>query len=175
MFCNYCGKEIDDDSRFCRHCGKSSDHAPGQAIISAPFPPVERRKRKTSPVAKTVIASFILLIAAILVVVITAPEGPAQSAGPELTDDGQTKIACYCAKSYGDIYPVLNAYRNDDTRAMQGLLIRGNALNLDEGVKVHKLVEDHGVVDVSIESGFHSGESCYVPYRFIQWEYALGK
>lgn len=22
MYCKYCGKQIDDDSRFCNHCGK---------------------------------------------------------------------------------------------------------------------------------------------------------
>ena len=34
MFCVYCGKTIDDDSKFCVYCGKRFDTAPGAGTYS---------------------------------------------------------------------------------------------------------------------------------------------
>lgn len=163
MFCDRCGQQIDDESRFCRHCGKSW-RQPAPPVVAAPAVSVQPRTRNTRNLGKGIIAACILLMAGALIVGTGSREQD-----KAVSDYGRTKIACYCAKSYDDIYPLLTAYQNEDVAALYGLIVRGQALSLDQGVKVHKILEDHGVIDVSIESGFHSGETCNVPYRFIEW------
>ena len=36
MFCTYCGKQIDDDSRFCCHCGKEAEPMIKKVIENKP-------------------------------------------------------------------------------------------------------------------------------------------
>ena len=41
MFCKYCGKEIEDNSRFCAYCGQQQD------IVSAPDPDALEKKNNS--------------------------------------------------------------------------------------------------------------------------------
>ena len=87
---------------------------------------------------------------------------------PPISKSGVTKLTCYCATDYGSVSSVLSAYKDSDVAALAGLISRGKAMKLDQGTKVYIAGRDQGVHTVLIESGFHSGEKCYICGRFVE-------
>jgi len=77
------------------------------------------------------------------------------------------KVTCYCATDYDDAGDILRAYHDQDTPALAGLLMRGKAIELASGTKVH-VVNREDVEAILIESGFHSGERCYIWHKFVE-------
>ena len=101
-------------------------------------------------------------------VISTEQSAPAASTARSSAGETTIRLTCYCALSYDDVFPVLEAYAHNDAEALYGLLSRGKAIELKEGTRVYAGSPDRGgAVRVSIESGFHSGESCYVRHKFV--------
>jgi hypothetical protein len=97
-----------------------------------------------------------------------ATEGPFSYGSSELRKDAETRLACYCATDYNSIGPVLRAYKDSDVVALAGLIDRGKAIELAKGTRVYVVGREDGVATVLVESGYHSGQKCYVWGKFIQ-------
>lgn len=66
MFCNQCGKSIDDDSRFCRHCGAPQAQTPVEAIDSSEAVP-QPDAGKSSKVGPAIGFGLILILLVLFV------------------------------------------------------------------------------------------------------------
>lgn len=99
---------------------------------------------KSSKANRRLVTGIIVFCAACLLTFsalwVTAPPSP--PAPPEPSKYGWTKFGCVCAKSYEYLGSVLEAYRSEDASALEGLIVRGQALNLADGVKVYRLAKD---------------------------------
>jgi hypothetical protein len=97
-----------------------------------------------------------------------ATDGPFTYGTPAPRTNAQTRLTCYGATDYDSIGPVLRAYQDSDAVALSGLLGRGKAIELAKGTHVYVEGIEAGVATVMVESGYRSGEKCYVWGRFIE-------
>jgi hypothetical protein len=86
----------------------------------------------------------------------------------EAATNGSIILTCFCVYKFEDVYSLVNAMREGDAEAIEGLVRRNKAITLEKDVKVRFIDRYSGMATVSIESGFHSGENCKLPESFIQ-------
>ena len=91
-----------------------------------------------------------------------------QSGGTEPSSDKTVQLTSYCALSFDDVGSLLGVYAHSDAEALAGLLARGKVIELKKGTKVFVAGEDNGVDTVLVESGFHSGEKCWIWGKFVR-------
>src|SRR5690348_3112109 len=116
MYCGNCGAEV--RSAFCNVCGARAVQP--ETVQTAATPRTFAERHQFGTVVMTAAVCFVALL---IVVAKIMPADPPKY--------GRTKIGSVCAKSAEDVWSVLNAYQNQDARALQGLIMRGQALELD--------------------------------------------
>lgn len=130
-----------------------------------------KTRTRTSRWSDLLMVGFAILLAVLVMLVINAYKshnGTLSSASaPSASTTGNTKLTCYCATSYDSVVPLFRAYASSDASALYGLISRAKAIQLNEGTRVHVLDSDNGVAAVLVESGFHSGERCWIWEKFI--------
>jgi hypothetical protein len=97
-----------------------------------------------------------------------ATEGPFTDKPPAPRTEAQTRLTCYCATDYDSIGLVLRAYKDSDAEVLAGLIVRGKAIELAKGTHVYVAGREDGVATVLVESGYHSGQKCYLWGKFIE-------
>lgn len=109
MFCNNCGKEIAENTKFCNHCGASQEAAPApvqQVPVATPAPQTAPAKNNTLLIA--IIAAVAVIVIAVVVVFalsgnnddtpVTGSSVPANSSSvdsgstPDSSNDAQSTV-----------------------------------------------------------------------------------
>jgi hypothetical protein len=141
-------------TRFCTHCGNENTTS---AIASQPI----RRSR----VKRNIWIGAICTVFALLMIAGANQQHTSDTPAP--SQSATTKFGCVCAVELEDVGLVLRAYSNSDVRALYGLISRGKAIELEQGVKIHVGTRDNGIAGALVESGVHTGEHCWLPERSI--------
>jgi hypothetical protein len=123
-------------------------------------------KSHTTPKRREAINVFMILVGALaLLVLLTAGQNPHVVKHQVVADF--TLAPCLCATSLEDAGSVLAAYSMSDSTTLTGLVARGKAFSLTEGVQLHILSRGDRISRVRIESGTHTGEHCWIPAGLI--------
>jgi hypothetical protein len=159
MFCEDCGTQLGDGDQFCRKCGSGVGASRSVTAFAAP--------QKRSKAFWFLGLPLAILVCMWLLGTVLIDTGLDKKLTQE-SHTAKTRSTTYCALEMEDIYPLIKAYRDKDASALYGLIQRGKVLELQEGVEVQTFYTENGVARISVESGLHSGQRCFVPKAAIQ-------
>ena len=86
---------------------------------------------------------------------------------------GTFPIAWFCATERLGATKIYVALRDRDSSAVAGLVDRGQAFEVNVGDHFTSLsrIDSFGIAAVYITSGYHVGQTCYLPGRYItRWK-----
>jgi zinc-ribbon domain len=113
VYCQYCGKKVDDNEHFCKYCGKPLAHAPNTAYTPQtvqPSPPTTSNRNKPSHTLRNiVIALGVIFVVIIAIVSISLSGSPNAGSGTNnqvtvsgtITLDGNNRGVIYFANING--------------------------------------------------------------------------
>lgn len=109
-------------------------------------------------------AVFLIAMIAVVILSIANSDAPASSAA---TGQARLRLTAQCGRTFQDGLQIGIAYGRSDTMALAGLLARNQAFTLPAGTPVQILTTDNGIAAIQIDSGFHAGERCYLPAKWL--------
>jgi len=91
----------------------------------------------------------------------------------EIETKGTFPVAWFCAIERLDATKIYVAIRDRDSSAIAGLVDRGQAFEVNVGDHFTSIsrTDSFGLAAVYITSGYHIGQTCYLPGRYIaKWK-----